>query len=140
LAYQNGAQAYRKNAALSASPVQLVVMLYDGALRFMEEGKRAMIAKDLETQNTKLQRAQKIVVELTSSLDFEKGGEISKNLFALYSFIIGELVEANIHDDPKRVENAMSTMSELREGWIEVEKQAKMNPSLLNPGLQNNAA
>lgn len=131
MAYQNGAQAYRKNATLSASPVQLVIMLYDGALRFMEEGKRAMVAKDYETQNTKLQKAQKIVIELTSSLDFARGGDISKNLFNLYMFVIDEMVAGNIEDNPSRIDNAMKTMSDLREGWIDVERQVKENPGLI---------
>lgn len=110
---------------MSASPVQLVVMLYDGSLRFMEEGKRAIIAKDLATQNAKLQRAQKIVMELMSTLNFNAGGEISKNLLSLYSFVLNELVEGNMNDDPDRIDVAMKTMSELREGWVTIEAQSR---------------
>lgn len=106
---------------MSASPVQLVVMLYDGSLRFMEEAKRAMAVKDLETQNHKLQKAQKIVMELMSTLNFQAGGDISKNLLSLYSFVLNELVEGNVNDDPARIDNAMKTMSELREGWVAIE-------------------
>ena len=131
LAYGNAANEYRKNAALGASPVQLIVMLYDGALRFMEEGKRAIADKNYEVQNHKLQRAQKIVMELMGSLDMQKGGEISRNLLALYTFVLNELVEANIKDDPTKVENAMKTMSELRESWAEIEKMSRTNPELL---------
>lgn len=116
---------------MGASPVQLVVMLYDGALRFMEEGKRAMAAKDLETQNFKLQRAQKIVVELMSTLNLQQGGEIAKNLLSLYTFVVNELVEGNIHDDPTKIDNAMRTMSELRDGWYQLEQMTKQNPELI---------
>lgn len=130
MGYGKGAQAYRQNAVMGASPVQLVVMLYDGALRFMEEGKRAMAAKDLETQNFKLQRAQKIVIELMSTLNLQQGGEIAKNLLGLYTFVVNELVEGNINDDPVKIDNAMKTMSELREGWAELEKLTKSNPEL----------
>jgi flagellar protein FliS len=131
LAYGNAANAYRKNAALGASKVQLVVMLYDGALRFMEEGKRAMNEKDLETQNTKLQRAQRIVAELMGSLNLKVGGEVTENLLKLYTFVMNELVEANVTDDPKKIDNAMKVMSELRESWVEIEKMTKTNPELL---------
>ncbi len=130
MGYGKGVQAYRQNAVMGASPVQLVVMLYDGALRFMEEGKRAMAAKDLETQNNKLQRAQKIIMELMSTLNLQQGGEIAKNLLGLYSFVVNELVEGNINDDPSRIDNAMKTMSELREGWAEIEKMPKNHSEL----------
>lgn len=130
MGYGKGVQAYRQNAVMGASPVQLVVMLYDGALRFMEEGKRAMAAKDLELQNNKLQRAQKIIMELMSTLNLQQGGEIAKNLLGLYSFVVNELVEGNITDDPSRIDNAMKTMSELREGWAEIEKMPKGNSEL----------
>ncbi|HLO99575.1 MAG TPA: flagellar export chaperone FliS [Fimbriimonas sp.] len=125
MSYGKQVQAYRQNAVMSASPVQLVVMLYDGSLRFMEEGKRAIIAKDLATQNAKLQRAQKIVMELMSTLNFNAGGEISKNLLSLYSFVLNELVEGNMNDDPDRIDVAMKTMSELREGWVTIEAQSR---------------
>lgn len=106
-------------------------MLYDGALRFMEEGKRAMNEKDLETQNTKLQRAQRIVAELMGSLNLKVGGEVTENLLKLYTFVMNELVEANVTDDPKKIDNAMKVMSELRESWVEIEKMTKTNPELL---------
>lgn len=125
MAYGKGVQAYRQNAVMGASPVQLVVMMYDGALRFMEEGKRAMAVKDLETQNFKLQRAQKIVVELMSTLNIQAGGDVAKNLLGLYTFVINEIVEGNIYDDPARIDNAMQTMSSLRESWAEIERQSR---------------
>ncbi len=106
---------------MGASPVQLVVMLYDGAIRFMEEGKRAMEERNYEVQNAKLQRAQKIVMELMGSLDFAQGGEVAKNLLKLYEFVLAELVEANITDDPQRISNAQHTMRELREAWAAIQ-------------------
>ena len=116
---------------MGASPVQLVVMLYDGALRFMEEGKRAIEAKDLETQNLKLQRAQKIVMELMSTLNFQKGGDIARSLVSLYAYVVGELVEGNMTDDPSRIDNAMKTMRELRDTWVQVEKAPKDTQELI---------
>jgi flagellar protein FliS len=120
LGYGNQAQEYRKNAVLSASPAQLVVMLYDGALRFIEAGRIAMKAKDIKGQNDALLRAQKIVVELLSTLDREKGGEIATNLATLYTFVLDQLMEANVHDRPAALDNASKTMSELREAWVHI--------------------
>ncbi len=125
MGYNKGAQAYRQNAVIGASPVQLVIMLYDGALRFMEEGKIAMSIKDHETKNFKLQRAQKIVMELISTLDIRNGGEIATNLLSLYTFTINEIVEGNIYDKPERIDNALKTMTELRDSWVELERTSK---------------
>lgn len=116
---------YQKNAVLSASPVQLIVMLYDGALRFMEAGRQAMIGKKLEDQNAQLQKAQKIIIELMGCLDMNKGGEIAQNLFGLYNFVLDELVASNLNDDPTRIENAAKVLRELREGWVGVDHQVR---------------
>jgi flagellar secretion chaperone FliS len=121
LAYKKLANEYRKGAVTGASPLKLVVMLYDGALRFMEAGKHAMAAKNLEKQNAELQKAQRIVTELMACLDMEHGGEIAQNLFALYSYVLNELVQANINDEPEGVDRAIAVMSELRMSWVELE-------------------
>ena len=81
----NGHDRYLETAVETASPARLIVMLYDGAIRFINEATYAMQQRDYETQNAKLQRAQKILAELISSLDFDKGGEIAENLFRLYT-------------------------------------------------------
>lgn len=128
MAYGRFVQEYQKGAVNGASPVQLVIMLYDGALRFMEAGKHAMLAKDLEKQNANLQRAQKIVMELMTCLDMEKGGDIAKNLLALYSYALEQLVQANMKDETAGIERSMKIFSELRESWAEIERSSKRPP------------
>jgi flagellar protein FliS len=118
-------QEYRKGAVNGASPLQLVIMLYDGALRFMEVAKHAMGQKDLEKQNDSLQRAQKIVMELMSCLDMEKGGEIATNLLALYTYALEQLVQGNMKDDVAAIDRVITIFSELRESWVEIEKSIK---------------
>lgn len=120
LAYGNHAQEYRKNAVLGASPAGLVVMLYDGALRFIEVGRHAMRARDLTRQNEALIRAQRIVAELLSTLDREKGGEIATNLANLYDFVLDRLMQANMRDEEKLLDEASKTLSELREAWVQI--------------------
>lgn len=120
MAYGNQAQEYRKNAVLGASPAQLVVMLYDGALRFIEGGRAAMRAKDLARQNDALQRAQRIVSELLGTLDHDGGGEIAANLARLYHFVLSGLVEANIYDKEEPLDAAAATLRELREAWVQI--------------------
>ena len=116
---------YRKQAVNGASPLQLVIMLYDGALRFMEAGRHAIAARDIERQNTNLQKAQRIISELTSCLDMARGGEVAQNLFALYTFCYNQLVAANVEDRADLVDQAMKIMSELRESWVQLELQMK---------------
>jgi flagellar protein FliS len=103
----NGHERYLETAVETASPARLIVMLYDGAIRFINEATYAMQQRDYETQNAKLQRAQKILAELISSLDFDKGGEIAENLFRLYAYMYNQLVEANINDDTARLEHVV---------------------------------
>ncbi len=119
------AHEYQKSAVNGASPLHLVVMLYDGGLRFMEAGRHAIIAKDLTKQNDYIQRAQKIVLELMSCLDIEKGQEIAKNLLSLYSYVLNELVLANMNDDVAPIDRAIRVMSDLRESWSQLENSLK---------------
>ena len=96
-------------------------MLYDGALRFMDAGRKAMVSGDLSLQNTSLQKAQKIIFELMSCIDMKEGGEIARNLLGIYTYVVNELVEANIKDHPDSVERCMKIMSDLRESWVQLE-------------------
>jgi flagellar protein FliS len=127
LAYAKYIQEYQKSAVSTASPVGLIVMLYDGAISFMEQGKDAIRRTDFDQQNTFLQRAQKIVMELMGSLDMERGGEISKNLMALYSYALNELIEANIHAKPDNVDHALMVFTQLRESWVQIDADLKKN-------------
>ena len=123
MAYGKLAQEYRKNAVNGASPVRLVIMLYDGSIRFMESGKQAILARDLPKQNESLQRAQKIVLELMSSLDMSKGGDIAQNLLGLYTYVIEQLIDANVKDLTEPIDESIKIMSDLRESWVQIELQ-----------------
>lgn len=124
MAYHPHVNEYQKNAIHGASPVQLVVMLYDGALKFLSQAREAMTNRDIYEQNQSLQKAQKIVSELTACLDMERGGEVARNLFGLYSFVYNELVKANIEDDLAALERAHKVLDELRQSWLEIQQQS----------------
>lgn len=128
---------YRKSTVSSASPLQLVIMLYDGALRFMEAGKHAMLKRDVYVQNDNLTKAQRIVSELMSTLDLAKGGEVAANLFSIYTYVYDQLVEANIADTPGLVDECVTIMSELRESWVALEVESRS--SALVEGQENAA-
>jgi flagellar protein FliS len=126
----NGHERYLETAVETASPARLIVMLYDGAIRFINEAAYAMQQRDYETQNAKLQRAQKILAELISSLDFDKGGEIAENLFRLYTYMYNQLVEANINDSRDCLEHVVHLLSELREAWDTIATESETQVAL----------
>lgn len=121
------ARQYQRNQILNASPEQILVMLYDGAIRFCREAQQAMSAGDHKAQAEKISRAMAIVSEFSNTLDFEMGGEIATDLDALYGFMIRELTKANVKKDHKALETVEDLLSELRETWaeaIEANRQA----------------
>lgn len=120
MAYPTYAHEYRKNAVAGASPLQMVVMLYDGALRHMEAGRHAIAHQDYPRQNEHLQQAQRILMELMSCLDMEKGEEISHNLMSLYDFTLRELVRGNLEDDASAIALCIRIFSDLRESWVQL--------------------
>ena len=113
---------YQQAQVETASPTRLVVLLYDGAIRFCSRALEAMQAKDLAAQNTNLIKAQKIVGELMASLNKETGGEVAENLNRVYPYLLEQLVEANIHDRADIVEGVLSLLRILRESWAEVDR------------------
>jgi flagellar secretion chaperone FliS len=119
--YQH-ARNYMRSQVETASPTQLVVMLYDGAIRFLSLGKERMEARLIEEQNTYLTKAQLILSELISSLNAQKGGEIASNLKRIYIYMIERLVHANMYDDPAAIDEVIALLLDLRESWGEVER------------------
>ncbi len=109
-------------------------MLYDGALRFIGLAKDAMRRQDLFGQNQNLQRAQKVVSELMSSLDMERGGEVATNLFSLYGFVYNQLVVANVEDSEEALEQASRVLRELRGSWAQLDQQIRKPASEENDG------
>jgi flagellar protein FliS len=118
------ASAYRDASVLTAPPERLVVMLYDGANRFLFQAAHAMRSGDLTLMNNRMQRAEAIITELRQTLDFEKGGEIATRLDAIYSFCQRHLLDARLKRDPDRIEQVMKLLAELRDAWDQVAAQS----------------
>jgi flagellar secretion chaperone FliS len=108
--------AYRQSAVLTASPEQLVVMLYDGARRFLGQATVAMRAGDVETSHVKLRRAEAIISHLLETLDLDQG-EIAGRLGSIYLFCNRHLNEARLQRDPQKIEQVNSLLGELRSAW-----------------------
>lgn len=112
---------YQESAVQTATPGQLILMLYDGAIKFAKQAIIEIEQKRYVDANTYLLKCQSIIHELVASLDFNI--EISKNLGSIYEYLLHLLIQANIKKDTSKAEEALSHMTELRDAWRQAIKQ-----------------
>jgi flagellar protein FliS len=112
--------AYRQQSVLTATPGQLVVMLYDGCLRFLHQAAHAMRAGELVQSRERLRRAQAIIAELQTTLDLEQGGVVASRLQGIYVFCQRHLLEGSSAEDPAMIDKVAELLGELREAWAEI--------------------
>ena len=128
MAYKNASLTYKETTIKTASQGQLIVMLYDEAVKQLT---RAVELLELNKTQKKdpsryeqigkaVMKTEEILTELMVSLDFEQGGEISKNLFSLYTWFNRELVESNISQDLNRILTVRNMLSDLRNTWSKI--------------------
>lgn len=115
-AYMN---QYQQNQIDTASREQILIMLYDGAIRFCRQALDAMESGNDKLKREKISRALAIVTEFSNTLDREIGGEIAENLDALYHFMIRELTSANLQNDSEKITVVTGLLCELRETWMQ---------------------
>jgi len=122
-------QSYRKVTTLTAPPAQLVLMLYDGAISFLEKGLTGFNYTDpLDfnlTINNNVQRAQAIIHELNARLDLNQGGEIAGNFRQLYNYFYRRLQEGNLKKKKPPIEEVIGHLRTLRDGWAEMLHQGQ---------------
>jgi len=119
----NPQQRYLKTQIETASQPQLLVMIFDAAVKKLHISKKAIQEKNIEKAHTELTKVQKIFTELMIALDLEKGGELGTNLLRIYDFLYHHLVKANIKQDIAMIDEAMPIVENLRSAWTEaVEK------------------
>ncbi len=112
--------AYQEAAVLTAPPERLVVMLYDGARRFLYQAAAAMREERHGVAGERLRRAELILDELLSTLDLEAGGEVASNLQGLYVFFGRHLGEARAERDASKLDWVNAQLGELREAWAQI--------------------
>jgi len=122
--YEKIARSYKAQSIQTASPGKLVLMLFDGALRFMAAAKKAFDEDDFtkrsEDINNNLIRAQNIVTELQSSLDMSVPGDLPGTLYRLYDYVLHQLQQANLKKIVEPIGEGEKTINELREAWAEM--------------------
>lgn len=121
-AYMN---QYFENQVNTASPEQLLIMLYNGAIRFVGEAEEAMANKKIAYRGERISKSIAILSELSATLDHEIGGEIAANLAALYDYMIRTLLAANIQDDASKLAEVREMLSGLRDTWLDAIDQVR---------------
>jgi flagellar secretion chaperone FliS len=120
MSYSRQATRYRETEVLTATPGQLVVLLYDHLLVSLRRARVAIEAGDNDVKGDHLEKARNVLTELLVTLDREKGGEVAANLGALYSFLLGELVQVGVRGDVARLDRVTHMIGELRDAFAQL--------------------
>jgi len=123
---KNVYEQYKEIEIKTASPGKLIVIMYDGAIRFLKLAKEAIDEKNIEKAHNNIVKAQDIIMELLLSLNME-AGEIAVKLQSLYIFMNKLLMEANIKKEKEPIDRVLKMLTELREVWNEVAKKSENN-------------
>ena len=114
---------YQNSKILTASPAELTLMLYDGAIKFGNIAITAMQEKDIQKAHINIIKVQRIITEFRSSLD--RNYPVAQDFDNIYVYLLQRLLQANVKKDPEIMEEVVGHLRTLRETWIEVMKKSK---------------
>ena len=120
-------QSYQSVQVATIDRGKLLLMMYDGAIKFLNHAKDGLEAKDLQKFARFLSKSQAIIAELMNTLDFEKGGEIAKDLDRLYDFMLFYLTEANIQKDAKKIARVIGLLETIGGAYREIIEGKSVN-------------
>lgn len=121
---------YLEAKVMSASPVELVRMLYRRAIGAVAAARRHLAEGDIRARSQEISRAMEIAVELAGSLDRENGGEVARQLASLYDYMERRLIEANLHQDDRALAEVEGLLATLDEAWAAMVEPASAPASL----------
>lgn len=131
MAPTNPYNQYKQTQISTANQGKLIVMLYDGAIKFLNIALDNIEPMRFDIVNTNIIKAQDIITELLLSLNMNEGGEISQNLFSLYMYFKRQLLEANMRKDPEMIKHILKLMKDMRDAWDQISAtEAKSDKSL----------
>lgn len=110
---------YHNNQIATGKPEQILLLLYDGAIRFVYRTATAIAEKNVEQKNLNINKTVAILSELSATLDHNIGGQVAADLTALYDFMIRELTRVNLTNDQNRLENVRTILTDLRDTWAQ---------------------
>ena len=138
--YGNYQNAYKKASVNTLDQNKLIIMLYDGAIKNATFAIEHMKKNDVENTHNCLVKTKNIVTELMATLNMEQGGDIAKNLQSLYSYIFGQLIEANMEKTTEPVVIVVNLLKELRAAWTQISANSPAQPQqsqISARGMQN---
>jgi flagellar secretion chaperone FliS len=136
---KRGVNAYKQADVLTASKETILLMLYEGAIRFVRSGIEALEAGKIEERSKQFLRAQDIITELRCTLDFKAAKDIAENLERLYEYATDRLIQANINHSAAPAREALKVLEELHSTWSEAisllkkEKENEAKNATSNP-------
>ncbi len=119
---------YQKSQLETASPEKILIMLYSGAINFLKKAKIHFENNEKVEAHNNILSAEKIIAEFMTTLDMDIGGEMAKNLYALYDYLYNKLVEANMKNKPENLDEVIDHLEKLRDTWskaIEIANKEK---------------
>lgn len=121
---QRVVSAYKQTEVQSRTPLELVVMLYDGGLKFLHQTREAIERNDIRARRDASARALAIVSELQNTLNMEQGGDVARQLDELYSYVNGRILQAAMDNAAAPIDDAARVLSMLRDSWATLARQA----------------
>lgn len=143
-----GIRCYQETAVQTIGPEKLIVLLYEGLVRYLNQARAAITVKDMAGKARQINNAQAVVLELRNALDHEVGGTLAGNLEALYNYIFTENMNALIDNDPRHIDNNLRVLQPLLDAWTRIpagtaerarRERAESNPALSPPAGPNPA-
>jgi flagellar secretion chaperone FliS len=119
---------YRENAVRSATPIELVVILFDAAIDDMRRAVSAIRAGNVEERATAIRHAMLILQQLQGTLDFQKGGQVAQQFDQFYNLIRAKLLESQLRNSSELMQQQVQFMLEVRDCWVEAERQLRPKP------------
>ena len=132
----NAARAYLQTQVTTTNPGDVVVLLYEGAIKFLQQAKQKMADRDMEQKGLLISKALDIIAELDGSLNIQKGGELGENLHKLYFYCNTRLLMANLKLDPKLIDEVITILSGLKTAFEDIKDQspASFSPAQSSAG------
>lgn len=124
-----GLGAYKKTSVHTASKEQILLMLYQAAIKNCKKAIEAIDEKNVAAKGEYIGKLQDIVIELNNSLDFEVGGDVARELSSLYDYMLYSSTQANMKIDKEPLEGCLSVLKTLYDGWAQAIKSLKNQPA-----------
>ena len=121
---------YKKTEINTANQGRLIVMMYDGAIKFLNIALENLPSKKYDIVNNNIIKAQDIIAELMISLNMEQGGQVAQNLFSLYVYFKKRLIEANIKKEAEPIHEVLKHLKDLRDAWAQISTKESKNDSV----------